>query len=382
MLAPLLTALLFIRTSDAVETYRLLRGDRKVVALPAAGAHVETDCRRSVAPIYLGQDGDTVEIEAAGSGSCKLEINGIDFLIEVYERGEADQRICDEARARFRPEGLEVRCMEGFVWIGGFTSDALVRAAAEEFGRLHDGVLVELTPPPKEQVEVNVVFLEMRKEKSHDIGVEWPQAIGDLVGSGLSTVEAGGQISLGILNPVTPYVTLEQVVANFEVLESRDGVVALGERLELTDGETIWKEVSGVETATVQEIAFGFHAVLKPEASALGYALELDVSVSEEAPGSSSNEIRTIERGVSSTLTLAEGETLVVGTQFSNRSWRRSTGIPWLQRIPFLGALFGRQERHQAPVKGAVLITLARPGEHPEWIETLKELESSLGVRW
>lgn len=370
----LMLASAFAATPD---TLFLARGERRVLPVDP-GSEVRVNCDREVARVYLGADDRSLEIEAVGPGSCAVTIDRRSIPLEVRDLAEAGEAICAEARTRFEARGLRVTCYGGVVTIGGATADRTVHEAATRFAARNPGVSLDLAPLARPQVELTLVFLEARRLRTLDAGVDWPDAVGDLLGAGLTRLDGGGAPTLGLLGPLTDEVSAEQVVASFEVLETRTARVTLGTTAHLEDGGTIWLPVSGVETATVEQIPFGLDARLTPTRVAGGYQLALDVRVSEEAPGAGGGEIRTIHRGVETEVVVREGETVVVATQTSNRSWESSRGLPGLHRIPVLGFFFGRKEREREPVRGAVLVTVSAPGEHPEWLDLLAELKAKL----
>jgi type II secretory pathway component GspD/PulD (secretin) len=84
---------------------------------------------------------------------------------------------------------------------------------------------------------------------------------------------------------------------------------------------------------------------------------------------------------VTTTVSLQDGDLVVVATGDSNRVWWRDSGVPLLHRIPVIGSFFGRDQNATQPVQSAVLISAHQPGEAPPWMGQLDALQQRLEER-
>jgi len=382
ILYPLLPLLLLPALSMAGETLRLIPGEKRLLPIPSPDAVIETSCSAESVGLFRSVDGRNVEVEARKVGACELTIAGYAYAFQVYDPSSGGARTCDEARERVAGTGLTVRCRNGYVEIAGFPLDSLVRYELENWAASRHGVRLDLVDPPEEEVEVTFSFLEMRRQDGLDIGVDWPSVTPDLLGEGVRLMDGGGTSARRIFGPFTDNVSAEAIYSNFEVLEIRTGRTVLGQPMEIIDGGSIYREASGVEVAQLQEIPFGLRGLVEVQRNGLGYALDIDLEISEEVPGSTRREIRLTGRGVKTRVNIDNEQTIVISTGESNRSWEQKSGLPLLSRIPVLGLLFGKLQRGQSPVMGAVMVTVNAPGEHPDWLARLADLEQRLGPKW
>lgn len=366
----------------APTTLRLARGDSRGVPLPRPNADVRHDCPTSVATVARNAAGTGLDVVGRNPGSCTLTIDGAQQGVEVYDAREADAATCAEVRERLRGSGLVVDCKPGVVSVRGTPVDEAWEHVVERLAAMLPGVYPKLTPRPTPEVEYTLSFLELRRTRGHDVGIDTPAAIASLVGEGLSRLDGGQAASIGMFGPLADQISAESVLSKFEVLEIRTGRTQLGQASRIHDGGSLQKEVRGVETASLVKIDYGFFCDVTVDRHALGYEVDVDVTVREEIPGGSGDTLRFAERSTASVVNVGDGETIVIATGNSNRSWSRDHGLIGLHRIPGLGLLFGQDERSLSPTVSAVLLTVSEPGAHPEWLERLEELRARLGATW
>lgn len=378
----LLTLLSAAPDARADEVHRMIPGEKKVLPMPASGEQPDVRCAAEVAQLYLSFDGRGLEVEARAPGTCEVTLGGALHTFKIYDPADASGRTCDEARERARGTGLSVRCRGGYTIVEGYPLDPLVRYELENWAASRAGVVINFEAEAREEVEVTVSFLELRRLDSLDVGIGWPEALPELLVDGLDRLERGQAISPSMAGPLAENVSAESVLSSFEVLEIRSGRTVMGEPIEIREGGIIYRELTGVQAVELAEIPFGFQSLISVTPHGLGYELDIDLSVSEEVPGSSRHGFTLSERATSTTVNLDLGDTVVIATGSSNRSWDWRSGLPLLSRIPVLGALFGTHRRSNSPVMGAVMVTVSEPGEHPEWLARLQDLQRRLGASW
>lgn len=374
-------ALLLLSQAHAETVHRLKAGGRDLLRLTSSHPSISADaCPDTVAEVYLSADGRSIEVEAIRSGTCELAVDGRLHVYHVYDPGSDGQALCDEARDLVRGSPLSIRCQGRFVEIGGFTPDSFLRYRVENFARERDGIFLRIEEMLPAEVEYTITFLETRSQRYHDVGIGWPDALPAALSGVASTLASGGAVGWEHAIPVLEQVSAESIVANFEVFESWDGRTAVGEHTEMRWGGIHYEQISGVQTADIREIPYGLRAKLRFEPHAGGYLAEVDAELSGDVPGENDDSFDQAYRSTVRTVPIRMGETVVIAHGVSNRSWVQERGLPLLSHIPGLGMLFGRHKSQEAPVYGAVLLTLCEPGDHPYWLERLAELDATFGV--
>ena len=85
--------------------------------------------------------------------------------------------------------------------------------------------------------------------------------------------------------------------------------------------------------------------------------IEQEVSDVQETTTSGIDSPTISQRKISSSVIIHSGETLILGGLIDESNTRTSSGLPFLARIPFIGWLFGRQERTAERTELIVLLS-------------------------
>jgi general secretion pathway protein D len=114
---------------------------------------------------------------------------------------------------------------------------------------------------------------------------------------------------------------------------------------------------------TLSQVQFrqtGISLKVKPRVSSDGMVfLEItqDVSQASDKPADASGNIRVSTNKLETEVAIQSGETVVLAGLIKTEEGRGSNGIPFLSRLPVIGALFGKQSRTKDRQEILVLIT-------------------------
>lgn len=126
---------------------------------------------------------------------------------------------------------------------------------------------------------------------------------------------------------------------------------------------------AGGATAGVQEINSGITLIVTPQITGDNkITLTINVTESQADFGNGVDGIPSIiDNTAETTVTLENGATTVIGGLFQKNVSSQENGIPFLQRIPILGALFGSKEKKDIKKELIIFLkpTLIADGEKP-----------------
>jgi len=377
-LLPLVLGLLSTAARSAPsETQHLAVGERAVIPLQRANAEVNTNCAADVVKIFRNEASGTLELEASRSGSCWVRVDGRQLNLVVAD-SSSQQVNCAQIKDVLRRTGLSVSCHDAMTYISGTPVDEESNALASSVAASYPGVILDIVPRSRPEVQFDVVFLERRRQRGDDIGLDLATALPAVLANAANAMDEDGALGYGVLTPLADNLTLQAVISRYEVMEKRTVSAVLGEPAVIAAGGRAYYKISGVGSADLKEVPYGLHATMKAEARSQGYEVNLDILVSEPVPGGTSADIELAERSVTTTVNLSNSDLVVVATGDSNRVWWRDSGIPLLHRIPVIGSFFGRDQNAHQPVQSAVLIAAHEPGESPPWMGQLSTLQQRL----
>jgi len=146
------------------------------------------------------------------------------------------------------------------------------------------------------------------------------------------------------------------------VLNNQEASIQVGEERSLRTSEstnTSGGADNSVVTNTIQQRKTGVKVTVKPRVNANGLVImEIEQSVEDFAAGEGTNGNPDIlTREIKSNIAVQSGETIVLGGLISEKSTHGKDGIPFLQGLPIIGALFGNTEKNKRKTELVLLIT-------------------------
>ena len=228
--------------------------------------------------------------------------------------------------------------------------------------------LAEIIPQldtPQQQVNVQVRIQEITQRAATDLGINLAAGLGNfsasLLNTGLQFIFDTSEV-LTSLNVRAVLDTLEAQGlsrrvddSNLTILNNETGTLQSGGRIEIqfpsTDGQ--------LATRTIE---FGVIIEITPRVSADGRVI-LDVSAEVSdilvplATGGIPERIDFSEREVTSTVSLASGQTVLLGGLLQNQFSLTEDRVPILGDIPLIGALFGTTSQSEESTELLLVVT-------------------------
>jgi general secretion pathway protein D len=265
------------------------------------------------------------------------------------------------------------------------TNNAIVVYATPRDYAIIEDALRKLDVTPSE-VLIEAAIVEVTLTDQMQYGVQWSFAgahtVGALSQSMSTTLTPGG--AAAALTPTFPglsilYTNGSSLEANLNALETLTKIkVVSAPKLMVLNNQTASLQVGdqvpvitasaistvGTNAPLVNEIDYhdtGIILKITPRVNSSGLVL-LDVAqevsdvVPNETSGIDSPSFST--RRIATAIAVGDGEVVALGGLFSNSTNHSKSGIPYLSRIPVLGALFGEVNNNDARTE---LIVLLRP---------------------
>ena len=249
---------------------------------------------------------------------------------------------------------------------------------------------VDLETP---QVKIASRIVEVLRTAADGLGISWGGPFNLDQGRGLGfgnlvfpnyflsrySVDAGGlsdrignfQGRIGSLNNSMAFdlaLSLEESRGTGEVLQSSNLLVQDNEKARILDGRSDYFPPPNVAAGGGSQagggnkgdvINYNLIMEVQPHITADG-AIQMDVDIQSDSPTAStapSARAASINRSIKTKLLRRSGETAVIGGVYSSSKTGKKSGIPFLQSIPIIGALFRTSESSESKKELLVLVT-------------------------
>lgn len=214
---------------------------------------------------------------------------------------------------------------------------------------------------PQPQVNIQVRIQEITRTNALDLGIDWTVGFGNMSANILS----GG---LGFIFDTTQVISSLNVLAVLDTLETQ----GLSRRVDDTNitvvnngmgsiqaGGKIFITLPGASENIEREIDYGVQVQVTPRITADGrITLEIETSVDDVLSTTSDpNFLELSTRNLNTTVTVEEGQTLLLGGLLHNSLSVSQNRIPILGSIPIIGSLFSRTETSEDNTDLLVIVT-------------------------
>ncbi len=257
----------------------------------------------------------------------------------------------------------------------------LISATPKDYGLIRD-VLQGIDTPPL-QVLIQVTVAEVTLNDNLQYGVEYFLNSRGQSSGNVSALLTTGTTAAGIV-PTVPGFSLAFTAANLQprvVLNALSGLtqtkIISTPQLMVLDNQTARLQVGDVVPIITQSAAStlstsplvlsnveyketGVVLEVTPRVNASGYVtLDISQSVSSVVPTTTStiNSPTFSQRRLTSTISVRNGNSILLGGLIQDQDNRNSQGIPLLSEIPVLGALFGNRNNTTARTELIMFMT-------------------------
>jgi general secretion pathway protein D len=249
----------------------------------------------------------------------------------------------------------------------------LILAAASDYERI-ESALKKLDVLPR-QVLIEVTIAEVTLTDEFSMGLEWYFNNGSRIqgrldsgSSGISQLAPGLSFSwknsVGDVNAVLNMLDKDSRLniissPHITVADNQTAKIQVGDRVPTISQTQATNTTTGI-IESVQYVETGVLLSVTPRVNAGGQVtmeINQEVSNAVETTTSSINSPTIQRRTAQSTVTVQNGETLILGGLINERKSKASDGLPYLSEIPLLGGLFGKQSYSDNRTEMIILIT-------------------------
>ncbi len=214
----------------------------------------------------------------------------------------------------------------------------------------------------RENIRLDLYFVELNETYSHQIGIAFPASIGggtantrftgnltyDFIGTAMSPGPSFTTASLALANQVLPRLDLAESSGWARLRQQAMVVTANGTPATLDTGGEVNVQVSTGFSTTLRRIPFGAVLRMTPryDANSGRIEIQLNADLSELTdpyiPGGPPGRHRT---QLESVVNLQPGQALIMSGVVSRSESETQGGLPGLSQIPIVGVLFGTNAR-------------------------------------
>ncbi len=278
----------------------------------------------------------------------------------------------------------------------------LVLASPADYEKIESAIR-KLDVPPR-QVLIDVTIAEVTLTDETKFGLQWNVTNGAHLSGQLNT---SGSTPIGALVPGFSYLWTNASVPggigaalnvlatdskvkvisspHIMVTDNQAASIDVGDQVPTTtqSESVITGAVSSGVISSVQYVDTGVLLTVTPHINAGGMVtMEIDqeVSAANNTTTSTIDSPTISKRSIKSTVVVKSGETMVLGGLITENKTKSTSGLPFLSRIPILGALFGAQDYINDRTELVVLITPRVVANSAQAAEVTEEFRKKMGA--
>ena len=302
-------------------------------------------------------------------------------ILAIEETAEPAEAVAPRQRSR-RQQGEQL--------VFDNTRNAvLYRGSGQDWGRIRS--LIEKLDKPVPQVLIEVLLAEITLTDREDSGIQYLASFGigdrsidaQLLPTGVTfTLDGAGQtrafLRLAYLDKRVALRSLPRLV----VKSGESGNIFAGSRVPVLAQRAEGVQVEGT-TSIVQQIVYqntGVTLNITPIVQANGLVdLEISQNFSEtRAAGAASLTPTILTRDLSTSMTLRDGQSVLMGGLISESQSQDHSGVPGLGRLPVIGRLFRADSYQKDRTELVVMVIPYVIADHRQGRELTEQIESQL----
>lgn len=230
---------------------------------------------------------------------------------------------------------------------------------------------------PLTQVLIEASIIEVTLDDSLQYGLQWTfsgdarngysgtgsvgGALNTAATSGFSYALSNGAGKLKATLSALASKSLVKMISNpsLMVLDNHTATITVGDQVPVSTS-TITSETTTVTTSTIQYKDTGVNLSVTPSVNAGNVvAMQIDQTVTDTgaAEKGANNQLRFLQRQISSKVAVRSGESIVLGGLIKDNKSSSNSGVPLLKDIPLVGSLFAQNNSTGARTELLVIIT-------------------------
>lgn len=254
------------------------------------------------------------------------------------------------------------------------TRNAIIfQGTAEEYAQFRN-LLQQMDRPPLE-VMIEATVAEVTLDKTESLGMVLGFDDGAAVASNRNTIRSAAGIFATLLR------SRGQISASVNALATNSRITVLSTpRLVTTSGQAASIQVGaqvpivttqqtaptgaiGGTSNILQDVQYRTTGILLNIKPTINSSRRIELNISQEVSSASVNDVSDIDspiiqqRSIQTTLSVADGETALLGGLTTNNTTQASNGVPFLKDIPLLGNFFKNQSVNSTRQELIIILT-------------------------
>lgn len=319
------------------------------------------------------RDGRGVVLRALKAGNSKVLIRTAEGLktldITVSERDPAILKRELDALLKNYPD-VEIRVSNADVVLEGSVKTEAELHQIEEIASRYSSVRVLVSVGPagvhrNKMIRLDIHYVQIRRRLFRKLGLNFPPSIngGNVANFFLKSpgIEAAGLTQYSLIGELLPSLDMNEANGFVKVQRTDTILTENGMRATYRDGTEIRVRLnSALGTGSLEEVFFGSSLTITPHLAASSDAVSLDIAADlsqRDDAGQQDGVPGRLIDSIQTSVYVPIGQSLMIAGVQSHSMGRNTTGIPWLNRIPILGYLFGSEQKDAEGVYGVIYIT-------------------------
>lgn len=252
----------------------------------------------------------------------------------------------------------------------------LIHAPKRDYKRIEAALRQLDITPNQVLIEASIVEVTLTDETKY--GLQWYfegglgngwKGVGILGNSSTGTISSGQQgFSYTVTNPLGAVRAVLSAMADKQlvnvisspslmVLDNQTASIQVGDQQPIRSATTVTD--GGVSTSSITYKDTGVLLSVTPSVNAGNLiTMQINQSITDVGnPDSATGQRSFLQRMISSKVSVRSGETIVLGGLIRDNKGDGRQGVPWLQDIPVVGALFGTRTLSKTRTELLVMIT-------------------------
>ena len=372
-----LVGFLFASPVMASEDRQLIVGEEQTISLPNIESYAVENPQ--ILRVTDGKDSKSIILRGLKAGTSKVRVilkSEQPRLFEVVVMQRSAQMVLRDLNGMLRAyPDIQLRISGATVIMEGSVKTEQELSSVRDIEKKFDGLvsnLVSVGPSGARRnmmIRLDLHYVQVRRRLARQLGVRYPQSISGLPipGAGitnfflspLSGMEKAA-MQTELVNNLMPSLDLNEADGFVKVTRTDTIITENGAKAVYRDGTEAFIKLQGsIGGGNLETIFYGSLLTVTPRLSAGNDAVSIDLTaeLSQRDLGGTDGIPNRLVDKVETNVFIPIGQSVMLSGIQARSMTRNTTGIPWLNRIPVIGYLFGSESKDAESVYGVVYIT-------------------------
>ena len=372
-----LAVLLSARPAFAVEERQLTVGEDVSLSFPGLDSFAVENPQ--IIRVTDSRDGRTLNVRGLRAGSSKVRVvlrGEQPRVLDIRVTQRSVQALLTELNAVLQgyPD-IQLRTSGSTILMEGSVKTEQELANIKEIEKRYEGHvsnLVSIGPSGARRnvmIRLDLHYVQVRSRLARQLGIRYPQTITGLPipGAGIANfflTPLGAMeksvMQTELVNNLMPSLDLNESNGFVKVMRTDTIITENGSKAVYRDGtEAYIKLLGSLGAGQLETVFYGSELTVTPRLSASNDAVSVDLVAElsqRDLAGTDGIPNRLLDR-VETNVFIPIGQSVMISGVNARSMTRNTMGIPWLNRIPVLGYLFGSEHKDAESIYGVVFIT-------------------------